>query len=199
MPSGSFILGLLRILEPAAGTILIDDQAAWITRFIVPQEPQLFEGTVRENVDPTAGCGDGRIWDALENAHLKEFVTGLPGGLDAVLKEGGLSLSSGQRQLVCFARALLRKTKILILDEATSAMDIETDKAIQEILRGPVFEGVTTLTIAHRLNTVIDSDRIIVLDAGSVTESGEPEELLKNQNSLFYALAAEAGILSEST
>ncbi|KAG8788253.1 hypothetical protein FRC12_014784 [Ceratobasidium sp. 428] len=203
----SLFLGLLRILEPAAGTILVHgedikqlglrDLRRAIS--IVPQEPQLFEGTVRENVNPTAEYDDGRIWDALEKAHLKEFVIGLPGGLDAGLKEGGLSLSSGQRQLVCFARALLRKTKILILDEATSAMDIKTDKAIQEILRGPVFEGVTTLTIAHRLNTVIDSDRIIVLDAGSVTESGEPEELLKNQSSLFYALAAEAGILSEST
>ncbi|KAG8751149.1 hypothetical protein FRC12_012579 [Ceratobasidium sp. 428] len=216
----SLLLGLLRILEPAAGTILIDgedirqlglrDLRRAIS--IVPREPQLFGGTVRENVDPTAEYDDGRIWDALEKVHLKEFVTGLPGGLDAGLKEGGLSLSSGQRQLVCFARALLRKTKILIFDEATSVIDPETDRAIQQILRGPMFEGVTTLTIARRPNTVLYSDHIIVLEAGSVSstaaptsatqrvcfqvaESSEPEELLKNKNSLFYALAAEAGLL----
>ncbi|KAG8717150.1 hypothetical protein FRC09_014694 [Ceratobasidium sp. 395] len=156
---------------------------------------QLFEGTVRENVDPTAEYDDGRIWDALEKVHLKEFVTGLPGGLDAGLKEGGLSLSVGQRQLVCFARALLRKTKILIFDETASVMDPETDKAIQQILRGPTFESVTTLTIARRPNTVLYSDHIIVLEAGSVAESGEPDELLKNKNSLFYSLATEAGVL----
>ncbi|KAG8721626.1 hypothetical protein FRC09_007600 [Ceratobasidium sp. 395] len=199
----SLLLGFLRILEPVTGTILIDSEDIKQLGLrdlrraisIVPQEPQLFEGTVRENVDPTAEYDDGRIWDALEKVHLKEFVTGLPGGLDAGLKEGGLSLSTGQRQLLCFARALLRKTKILIFDETTSVMDPGTDRAIQQILRGPVFEGVTTLTIARRPNTVTYFDRIIVLEAGSVVESGEPEELLKNKNSLFYALATEAGVL----
>ncbi|ELU40598.1 multidrug resistance-associated ABC transporter [Rhizoctonia solani AG-1 IA] len=125
---------------------------------IIPQEPQ--------NVDPTDEYDDNKIWVALEHAHLKEYVLA-QGGLDAIVKEGGSSMSSGQRQLVCFARALLRNTKILILDEATSAVDLETDKAIQEIIRGPLFKGVTTLTIAHRLHTVIESDRILVLEAGS--------------------------------
>ncbi|KAG9120835.1 hypothetical protein FRC07_003509, partial [Ceratobasidium sp. 392] len=160
----------------------------------------LFEGTVRENVDPTADYDDRKIWDALEKAHLKDFVSTLPGALDAVLKEGGLLFSGGQRRLVGFARALLResiKTKILIVDEATSTPDFETDNAIQQITRGPVCEGVTIITIAHRLNTVIHSDRVLVLEAGSVAEFDEPEELLKNKNSLFNALAVEARILPE--
>ncbi|KAF8703060.1 ABC transporter transmembrane region, partial [Rhizoctonia solani] len=202
----SLFLSLLRILEPASGTICID--GVDITKIglhdlrraisIIPQEPQLFEGTIRENVDPTDEYDDNKIWVALEHAHLKEYVLA-QGGLDAIVKEGGSSMSSGQRQLVCFARALLRNTKILILDEATSAVDLETDKAIQEIIRGPLFKGVTTLTIAHRLHTVIESDRILVLEAGSVAELDTPEVLLKNESSLFYGLAAEAGLLSKST
>ncbi|KAG9118629.1 hypothetical protein FRC07_006757, partial [Ceratobasidium sp. 392] len=146
----------------------------------------LFEGTVRENVDPTADYDDRKIWDALEKALLKDFVSTLPGGLDAILKEGGLSLSGGQQRLVGFARALLRKsikTKILIVDEAISTTDLETDNSIQQIIRGPVCEGVTTITIAHRLNNVIHSDRVLVLEAGSVAEFDEPEELLKNKAS----------------
>ncbi|CAE6405604.1 unnamed protein product [Rhizoctonia solani] len=201
----SLFLSLLRILEPASGTIYID--GVDITKIglhdlrraisIIPQEPQLFEGTIRENVDPTDEYDDGKIWVALEHAHLKEYVLSL-GGLDAIVKEGGSSMSSGQRQLVCFARALLRNTKILILDEATSAVDLETDKAIQEIIRGPMFKGVTTLTIAHRLHTVIESDRILVLENGSIAELDSPQVLLQSESSLFYALAAEAGLLSKS-
>ncbi|KAG9104389.1 hypothetical protein FRC06_002943 [Ceratobasidium sp. 370] len=201
----SLFLSLLRILEPASGTIFID--GVDITKIglhdlrraisIIPQEPQLFEGTIRENIDPTDEHDDGKIWAAIEQAHLKEYVLTLPGGLDSIVKEGGSSMSSGQRQLVCFARALLRNTKILILDEATSAVDLETDKAIQDIIRGPQFKGITTLTIAHRLNTVIDSDRILVLENGSVAELDTPEALLQNENSLFYALAAEAGVSSK--
>jgi len=193
---------LFRILEAAEGTILIDgvdiskiglhDLRSAIS--IVPQSPDLFEGTLRENIDPVGTYQDADIWVALGQVHLKAFVESLPGGLDAPVKEGGSSLSSGQRQLLCFARALLRKTKILVLDEATSAVDLDTDKAIQEIIRGPEFANVTMLTIAHRLNTIIDSDRILVLDAGQVIEFDTPQALLSQKTSKFYSLASEAGL-----
>lgn len=135
------------------------------------------------------------------------------GGLDGKVSEGGVNMSSGQRQLICFARALLRKTKILILDEvssawavqsvpalnllpqATSSIDLQTDDDVQKILRGPAFSGVTTLTIAHRLNTIYrDSTRILVLEKGEVAEFDTPDRLLRDENSVFYALAKQAGL-----
>ncbi|KAI0080155.1 metal resistance protein YCF1 [Panus rudis PR-1116 ss-1] len=198
----SLLLSLFRIIEPVSGTIYID--GVDITKIglfdlrsaisIVPQSPDLFEGTIRENVDPTGEHQDAEIWTALEHSHLKGYVESLPEKLDAPVREGGSSMSAGQRQLVCFARALLRKTKILVLDEATSAVDLETDKAIQEIIRGPQFEDVTMLTIAHRLNTILESDRVLVLEAGKVVEFDTPKNLLAHQGSSFYSLAAEAGL-----
>ncbi|KAI0255781.1 P-loop containing nucleoside triphosphate hydrolase protein [Lactifluus subvellereus] len=199
----SLLLALFRIIEPAGGAILIDgvdittiglhDLRSAMT--IVPQSPDLFEGTMRENIDPVGEYQDADIWEALEQAHLKEYVDSLPEGLDAPVREGGSSLSAGQRQLVCFARALLRKTKILVLDEATSAVDLETDKAVQEIIRGPQFKNTTILTIAHRLNTIMDSDRILVLDAGRVVELDAPSNLLIKPGSTFRSLAVEAGLI----
>ncbi|CDO77661.1 hypothetical protein BN946_scf184969.g12 [Trametes cinnabarina] len=198
----SLLLSLFRIIEPASGTIYIDgvditkvglhDLRSAIS--IVPQSPDLFEGTIRENIDPTGASSDADIWVALEQTHLKSFVETLPGGLDAAVREGGSSLSSGQRQLLCFARALLRKSKILVLDEATSAVDLDTDRAIQEIIRGPQFANVTMLTIAHRVNTILESDRVLVLDAGRVIEFDSPKNLLANKQSAFHSLAAEAGL-----
>ncbi|KAI0065635.1 metal resistance protein YCF1 [Artomyces pyxidatus] len=198
----SLLLALFRILEPASGTIFIDgvditkiglhDLRSAIT--IVPQSPDLFEGTIRENIDPVGEHQDVSIWEALSQAHLKEYIESLPERLDAPVKEGGSSLSAGQRQLICFARALLRKSKILVLDEATSAVDLETDRAIQEIIRGPQFQDVTILTIAHRLNTIMDSDRVLVLDAGTIAEFDSPAELLAKPNSAFRSLAVEAGL-----
>jgi len=198
----SFLLALFRILEATEGRIEIDgvdiskiglrDLRSAIS--IVPQSPDLFEGTLRENIDPVGIYQDADIWRALGQVRLKEFVEGLEGGLDAPVKEGGSSLSSGQRQLLCFARALLRMTKVLVLDEATSAVDLDTDKAIQEIIRGPDFADVTLLTIAHRLNTIIDYDRILVLDAGKVVEFDSPKVLLDKKDSKFYGLALEAGL-----
>ncbi|KAK0497158.1 P-loop containing nucleoside triphosphate hydrolase protein [Armillaria luteobubalina] len=193
----SLLLALFRIIEPTEGTILID--GVDITKIglhdlrssisIVPQSPDLFEGTLRENIDPVGEHVDADIWVALGQAHLKTYVESLPEGLDAPVREGGSSLSSGQRQLLCFARALLRKSKVLVLDEATSAVDLDTDQAIQEIIRGPAFTDVTILTIAHRLNTIIESDRVLVMEAGKL--------LLSKPDSLFYSLASQAGLVSE--
>ncbi|EJD44880.1 metal resistance protein ycf1 [Auricularia subglabra TFB-10046 SS5] len=198
----SLLLALFRIIEPASGTILIDgvdittlglhDLRSAIS--IIPQEPQLFEGSMRENIDPTGQYGDEEIWVALEQAHLKEYVKSLAKGLDAGVAEGGSSMSAGQRQLLCFARALLRKSTILVLDEATSAVDLESDKAIQDILHGPQFANVTMLTIAHRLHTILESDRVLVLDAGKVAEFDTPQNLLADRDSRFFSLAAEAGL-----
>ncbi|KAG0695819.1 P-loop containing nucleoside triphosphate hydrolase protein [Suillus ampliporus] len=199
----SLLLALFRIIEPASGTIFIDkvdisklglhDLRSAIS--IVPQNPDLFEGTLRENIDPVGEYQDVDIWTALEHSHLKVYVESLPGGLDAPVQEAGSSLSAGQRQLLCFARALLRKTKVLVLDEATSAVDLDTDRAIQEIIRGPIFHDVTILTIAHRLNTIIESDRVLVLDAGRIAEFDTPTKLLENKSSIFRSMAMEAGLI----
>ncbi|KLO11533.1 metal resistance protein YCF1 [Schizopora paradoxa] len=199
----SLLLALFRIIEPASGTIFVDGQD--ITKLglhdlrssiaIVPQSPDLFEGTIRENIDPIGEYKDVDIWQALDQAHLRPYIESLPEGLDAPVREGGSSLSAGQRQLMCFARALLRKAKILVLDEATSAVDLETDKAIQGIIRGPQFESVTMLIIAHRLNTIMDSDRILVLEAGKVSDEFDtPATLLSREDSVFRSLASEAGL-----
>ncbi|KAK0488812.1 P-loop containing nucleoside triphosphate hydrolase protein [Armillaria novae-zelandiae] len=201
----SLLLALFRIIEPTEGTILIDgvdimkiglhDLRSSIS--IVPQSPDLFEGTLRENIDPVGEHVDADIWVALGQAHLKTYVESLPEGLDAPVREGGSSLSSGQRQLLCFARALLRKSKVLVLDEATSAVDLDTDQAIQEIIRGPAFTDVTILTIAHRLNTIIESDRVLVMETGKMAEFDTPQALLSKPDSLFYSLASQAGLVSE--
>ncbi|KAG1776029.1 P-loop containing nucleoside triphosphate hydrolase protein [Suillus placidus] len=199
----SLLLALFRIIEPASGTIFIDkvditklglhDLRSAIS--IVPQNPDLFEGTLRENIDPAGEHQDVDIWTALEHANLKAYIESLPGGLDAPVQEAGSSLSAGQRQLLCFARALLRKTKVLVLDEATSAVDLDTDRAIQDIIRGPIFRDVTILTIAHRLNTIMESDRVLVLDAGRIAEFDTPKNLLENKSSIFRSMAMEAGLI----
>ncbi|XP_021917145.1 multidrug resistance-associated protein 1 isoform X2 [Zootermopsis nevadensis] len=198
----SLTLGLFRIIEAAGGKILIDGvdvsklglHALRSRLTIIPQDPVLFSGTLRVNLDPFGSCSDSDIWLALEHAHLKAFVKALPDSLEHSVSEGGENLSVGQRQLICLARALLRKTKVLILDEATAAVDLETDDLIQTTIRSE-FKDSTVLTIAHRLNTIMDSDRVIVLDRGLLVEYDTPEALLQNKDSIFHSMAKDAGLV----
>ncbi|XP_074882257.1 ATP-binding cassette sub-family C member 2 isoform X4 [Buteo buteo] len=197
---------LFRVLEAAGGTIIIDEvDIATIglhdlrkNLTIIPQDPVLFSGTLRMNLDPFDQYTDEEVWKALELAHLKTYVQDLPEGLLHLVSEAGENLSVGQRQLVCLARALLRKAKILILDEATAAVDLETDHLIQTTIRSE-FADCTVLTIAHRLHTIMDSNRVMVLQAGRIVEYDSPEELLKKHGA-FSAMAKDAGITNiEST
>ncbi|SCU90191.1 LADA_0F02432g1_1 [Lachancea dasiensis] len=201
----SLTLALFRIIEAASGHISIDglpiDQIGLKDLrqhlSIIPQDSQVFEGTVRDNIDPTRQFTDEQIWRALELSHLKEHIKSLgKEELESALTEGGGNLSVGQRQLMCLARALLIPSKILVLDEATAAVDVETDQVIQETIR-TAFKDRTILTIAHRINTILDSDRVIVLEQGQIAEFDTPENLLKNSESLFYSLCHEAGVTKD--
>ncbi|KAG0355479.1 hypothetical protein BGZ54_001133 [Gamsiella multidivaricata] len=164
---------------------------------IIPQDPTLFVGTVRENLDPFDELQDADLWEALERAHLKEHIQSLAGGLSFKVSQNGDNFSVGQRSLICLARALLRKTKILILDEATAAVDVETDELIQKTIRKE-FKDRTILTIAHRIKTVMDSDKILVLEKGHVAEFESPATLLQRPDSLFYSLAHQAGEIKDT-
>uniref|UniRef100_A0A182WGR0 ABC-type glutathione-S-conjugate transporter n=1 Tax=Anopheles minimus TaxID=112268 RepID=A0A182WGR0_9DIPT len=198
----SLTLALFRIIESAGGSIVIDGQdisqlglhSLRSRLTIIPQDPVLFSGTLRINLDPFDAHSDEDIWKALEHAHLKSFVKGLTAGINHEVTEGGENLSVGQRQLICLARALLRKTKVLILDEATAAVDLETDDLIQRTIRTE-FNDCTVLTIAHRLNTIMDSDKVIVLDKGQIVEFAPPSELLQSKNTAFYSMAKDAGLV----
>lgn len=196
-------LSLFRLIEPAAGRIIVDDIDITTLGLhqlrkrltIIPQDPVLFSGTLRFNLDPFSECNDHELWTCLEHAHLKTFVNSLDEKLDYKVSEGGENLSVGQKQLFCLARALLRKTRILILDEATAAVDLETDSLIQSTIKEN-FKDCTIITIAHRLHTIMDSTRVLVLDQGKVVEFDSPESLLKKNNSIFFSLAQDAGIVS---
>ncbi|KAF9361016.1 Multidrug resistance-associated protein 1 [Mortierella sp. AD094] len=160
---------------------------------IIPQDPTLFAGSVRDNLDPFHDLKDVDLWEALDRAHLKDYISSLPGGLSFEVSQNGENFSVGQRSLVCLARALLRKSKVLVLDEATAAVDVETDELIQKTIRTE-FRDRTILTIAHRIKTVMDSSKILVLEKGRVKEFDTPSELIKRkEESLFYRLAEQAG------
>ncbi|CAG0894697.1 unnamed protein product, partial [Darwinula stevensoni] len=197
----SLMLGLFRVIEKAGGEVRIDgidisqmglhDLRSNLT--IIPQDPVLFSGSLRANLDPFEKHTDDEIWRALELSHLKAFAKELPQGLQHPVAEGGQNLSFGQRQLICLARALLRKSKILVLDEATASVDLETDELIQQTIRRE-FKSCTVLTIAHRINTIMDYDRVLVLDGGEIREFDSPTNLLRDSESMFLALTRDAGI-----
>ncbi|XP_066145734.1 multidrug resistance-associated protein 1 isoform X1 [Euwallacea fornicatus] len=197
----SLTLSLFRIIEASDGQIIIDGvnvaslglHTLRSRLTIIPQDAVLFSGSLRMNLDPFDTHSDDDVWRSLELAHLKAFVKGLAAGLNHEVAEGGENLSVGQRQLVCLARALLRKTKILILDEATAAVDLETDDLIQRTIKTE-FKECTVLTIAHRLNTIMDSDRVIVLDKGRIVEFDTPSNLLARPDSIFHGMCRDAGL-----
>ncbi|XP_076899720.1 ABC transporter C family member 2-like [Bidens hawaiensis] len=196
----SMLNALFRIVELERGKIIIDN--CDIAKFgltdlrkvlgIIPQAPVLFSGTVRFNLDPFNEHNDPDLWESLERAHLKEVIRRNPLGLDAEVSEAGENFSVGQRQLLSLSRALLRRSKILVLDEATAAVDVRTDALIQKTIREE-FKSCTMIIIAHRLNTIIDCDRILLLDAGQVVEYDAPVKLLQDEQTAFSKMVQSTG------
>ena len=201
----SLFQALFRMMEATSGFIKFDGidisglglNSVRNAISIIPQEPVLFGGTLRFNLDPFNQYEDLALWSALEKAGLKQLLISKGNGLGMNVIEGGENFSVGQRQLVCLARALLKKSKILVLDEATANVDLETDALIQKTIRDN-FSDRTTLTIAHRLNTVIDCDKILVLDLGTVREFDSPKELL-SRDSEFASMVHDTGPENEKS
>ncbi|XP_034256173.1 multidrug resistance-associated protein 5-like [Thrips palmi] len=197
----SLITTFLRLTELAGGHILIDNvdisslglQELRSAIAIIPQDPVLFEGTLRFNLDPFGEHNDEKIWDALEKSHLKEKLSREEKQLLTPVSAAGQNLSVGEKQLICLARAVLRQNKILLLDEATASVDVETDFLIQRTIR-ETFKGCTVITIAHRLHTVSSYDRVMVMDAGKVVEFDKPSTLMSNRESVFYGMLEAAGV-----
>ena len=199
----SLVTALFRLAEPS-GSIKIDgievlklglhDLRSKLS--IIPQDPLLFTGSLRRNLDPFQEHTDDQVWKVLQEVHLSEAVSDLKSGLETEMSEGGSNFSVGQRQLVCLARAILRQNSILVLDEATANVDPRTDSLIQEQIRTR-FRDCTVLTIAHRLHTIMDSDRILVLADGQVVEHGQPYELLCDKDGVLTELAEQTGAASK--
>ncbi|KAL1925489.1 uncharacterized protein VTP21DRAFT_372 [Calcarisporiella thermophila] len=205
-------ISLFRFVEPESGSISIDgidissiglhDLRSRLT--IIPQEPILFSGTIRSNLDPFDEHDDAELWASLRRVHLIDNPAHVSEysseqnraitSLDMPVSEGGGNFSQGQRSLLCLARALLRNSKILVMDEATASVDFDTDSRIQTTIREE-FSDATLICIAHRLQTVIDYNRILVLDQGRIVEFDSPWNLLQNQNSVFYSLCERSGEL----
>lgn len=186
-----------RLVEPSGGRIIIDDIDISTlglhdlrSRFgIIPQEPVLFEGTVRSNIDPIGLYSDEEIWKSLDRCQLKDVVASKPGKLDSLVVDSGDNWSVGQRQLLCLGRVMLKRSRLLFLDEATASVDSQTDAVIQRIVRED-FAACTIISIAHRIPTVMDCDLVLVIDAGRAKEFDSPARLLERP-SLFGALVQE--------
>ncbi|KAJ3136750.1 hypothetical protein HK100_001397 [Physocladia obscura] len=191
---------LFRIIEPSSGNIYID--GVDITTIglkklrgnlqMIPQNPILFDGTVRSNLDHESKFSDDEIWSSLESCGMKEYVAGLSEKLDSTITEGGTNLSAGQRQLICLAKVVLEKAKIIVMDEATSSIDGESDFRIQALMKTQ-FKENTVISIAHRLNTIAAFDRVLVLDSGKIAEFDEPHVLINQHGSIFGKLVIATG------
>ncbi|XP_071518290.1 LOW QUALITY PROTEIN: ATP-binding cassette sub-family C member 9 [Panulirus ornatus] len=195
----SLILSLYRLVGVTSGRILVDGMNILAVPLsllrgsisLIPQDTQLFCGTVRFNLDPLGQRPDDHLWRALEVAHLKTFISSLPAGLDSEVSEGGRSLSAGQRQLFCVARAVLRRSSLLILDEATSALDTATEASLRHALHA-FFAHATVITIAHGISSLMEYPRVLVLENGKLVEDGDPKELAKRPNGAFANLLANS-------
>ncbi|KAJ3268407.1 hypothetical protein HDV01_003049 [Terramyces sp. JEL0728] len=196
----TFVSSLFRINNNHRGKITIDGieiaslGLATLRRgiFMVPQEPVLFQGTVRSNIDPRSEYSDEKIWAALEVCGLKSYISSLEGGLEYAISKEGSNFSAGQKQLLCIVGAILEETKILVFDEATSALDANSDEIIQDLIQNHL-KNSTIITVAHRLNTIATYDKILVLDQGKMVEYDSPLNLLTNEKSLFHELANATG------
>ncbi|KAL3129770.1 ATP-binding cassette protein [Cryptosporidium hominis] len=198
----TLLSAILRLYSIQEGSILIDNVdvsqislkklRSFIT--IIPQEPNILTGTLRYNLDPFNEYTSEEIDQALVNSNSKSFVDSLPDGINTQMTNVSNNISLGQKQLICLARAILRKSKIILLDEATSSMDIATDNIIQNIIKTH-FSSCTILSIAHRIHTIIDYDLIVVLDKGKIVEYDSPQNLLSNTSSVFYSIANEVNKL----
>jgi len=193
--------GLFRIRELTQGQIFVDgrdisEMGLATVRgrgiCIIPQSPVLFSGSLRYNLDPFDEHEDVELWRALASVRMDQIVRSMPGKLSTSVKEGGSNFSVGQRQLLCVVRAIIRKPKVLVVDEATASVDPQTDEIVQTALREQ-FEETTQLTIAHRLHTVVDSDKVVVMDNGRVAEFGTPAELIAKRNGIFRSLVEATG------
>ena len=191
---------LFRLVNPEKGQVLIDGQdymKAGLHELrkqmsVIPQSATLFIASLKDNLDPFHSHSDEDIIRVLNTVQLGDMLAALPNGLETQINSKGLSLSAGQKQLVCLARAILRENKIVMIDEATANVDSKTDEFIQSQLTER-FKNSTLLIIAHRLRTVIQSDWIVVMDQGCTKEEGPPKELVKNQESLFLKMIRHTG------
>ncbi|XP_020591769.1 LOW QUALITY PROTEIN: ABC transporter C family member 3-like [Phalaenopsis equestris] len=202
----TLIQTLFRIIDPTVGEIIIDginistiglhDLRSKLS--IIPQDPTMFEGTVRSNLDPLEEHTDEQIWEALDCCQLGDEVRKKENKLDSIVTENGENWSVGQRQLVCLGRVILKRSKVLVLDEATASVDTATDNLIQKTLRQQ-FSDSTVITVAHRITSVLDSDIVLLLDDGLIIEHDSPTRLLENKSSMFAKLVAEYSVRSNSS
>ena len=190
-----------RIIEATQGEIEIDGistlqiplQTLRSRIAIIPQDASIFTGTIRSNLDQMSLYDDTEIWNVLRRVRLESHISSLPEKLSTQVHESGSNFSVGQRQLLSLARALLRNTSILVLDEATASVDPEMDRVLQEMLNGNLLKDRTIITIAHRIETILQSDQVLVLENGKAVEFGTPRELME-KTGLFYDLVMEAGV-----
>ena len=190
----TLVTAILRLVELDSGSIMIDGietnrlglKKLRSAIAVIPQDPVLFSGSIRTNLDPFLKYTDESIWDSIYRTRLRSCIN----SLDDPVEENGQNFSVGQRQLLTIARAFLSKARIIIMDEATASVDVETDSAIQKMIREE-FLNATCLTVAHRLNTIMDSDKVLVMDNGIASEYDTPSNLLARTDSLFSGLVQD--------